>query len=224
MGKMIKKDTETRIWEIILYLLIVFVVASTVYIVIDLEKPAHAAEFTASYEHLQRPHSGNNYDDGRSYLLGIRHPIYKDLKGRIDAVHITDIDFPTDVDVKGSFGELRGYGAIYNLIFDLPYNKNVSFNLSAGAGPVWWQWRPNPYMQDNEIKTTVDPAFVYKVAGGVDVKIYDNWQLSLGIGWQDCNIGKKVVNRNGDEMNLLDAGDEIGLQYVIYKIGIIKRF
>ena len=185
---------------------------------------AQAADLTINYDHYTRPQKGNNYDDGKGIAIGLRHGIYGDLKGRLDAVHVTDIDFPTPVDTKGSFGELRGYGAIYNLIFDLPYNNNVTFNLSAGAGPIWWDFRENPYMQDSHLTVDAKPSFVMKASAGVDIKIYDNWKVELAGGWMDTNISKKVRNPVGDEMNLLDADGNIGLQFITWKIGIRKEF
>ena len=185
---------------------------------------AQALDFTMDYDIYQQPNKGNNYSDGQGVTVGLQHGIYKDLKGRLDVSHVTDVHFPTHVDVKGSFGELRAYGGTYNLIFELPYNKNVSFNLSAGAGPYWWNFRENPYMQDSQIKVHVDPSLVMKAGAGVDIKIYDKWKVELGVGWLDTSIGKKVVNAGGDVLNLLDADDEINLRYITYKIGIRKEF
>ena len=195
-----------------------------VLLMLSLCSTANAADFTANYDYLKQPNKGNNYDDGQGYSLGIRHGIYRDIKGRLDVSHMTDINFPTHVDVKGSFGELRAYGAIYNLILDLPYNKNVSFNLSAGAGPMWWDFKENPHFQDSGVKVHVDPSVVLKAGAGMDIKIYDKWNVELGVGWMDTRIGKEVLSPGGERMNLLDADDHINLRYITYRIGVRKTF
>ena len=186
--------------------------------------PAYAADFTVNYDKYLQPNKGNNYDHGQGLSAGIKHDIWRDLKGHAEFTHLTDIHFPTTVDVKGSFGELRGFGGIYSLIFELPYNKNVSFNLSAGAGPVWWNFRENPHFQDSHVTVDVDPSLVWKAGVGAEIKIYDKWHVDIGLGWFDTSIPKNVHNESGDSLNLLDAGDEINLRYITYRIGIRKEF
>ena len=44
------------------------------------------------------------------------------------------------------------------------------------------------------------------------------------VGWMDAEIGKKVTSRTGEEMNLLDADDEINLRFITYRIGVTKEF
>ena len=183
-----------------------------------------SVDFSTSYEHLSQPNVGNNYDDGVKYGVGLRHDVYKKLEGRIDAVHFTDIDFPTASDPKGSFGELRGFGGIYTAILNLTYNKNVAFNINAGTGPVWWDFRENPNFQDAGVKVKVSPSWVFNVGIGVGVKIYDNWHVDLGIGWMDTNIEKHVISAGGEELNQLDADSNLGLQYKTYRIAVRREF
>ena len=187
-------------------------------------KMSYAVDFTANYDYYQQPNKGNNYDNGRGYALGLRHSILYPFDGHLEVIHMTDIDFPSISDVKGSFGELRGYGGIYSLILDLVYNKNVSFNINAGLGPVWWDFRENPYMQDSQIKVKVEPSLVMRAGVETNIKIYDNWFVDLGAGWMDTTIGKKVTTPRGDVLNLLDAGDQINLRYITWKLAIRKKF
>lgn len=181
-------------------------------------------DFSFAYDHYLRPNKGNNFSDGQGLSAGIKHDIWRDLKGHAEFTHLTDIHFPTTADVKGSFGELRGFGGIYSLVFELPYNKNVSFNLSMGAGPVWWNFRENPHFQDSHVTVDVDPSLVWKAGVGAEIKIYDKWHVDIGLGWFDTSIPKNVHNEAGESMNLLDAGDEINLRYITYKVGIRKEF
>lgn len=186
--------------------------------------PAYAVDFTANYDKYLRPNKGNNYDHGQGLSVGIKHDIWRDLEGHAEFTHLTDIHFPTTEDVKGSFGELRGYGGIYSLFLELPYNNNVTFNLSAGAGPVWWDFRENPLFQDSHITVDVDPSFVMKAGVGAEIKIYQKWYVDIGLGWFDTSIGKNVHNEAGDSLNLLDAGDQINLRYITYRVGVRKEF
>lgn len=185
---------------------------------------AHAVDFTATYDKYLQPNKGNNYDHGQGLSVGLKHDIWHDLKGHAEFTHLTDIHFPTASDPKGSFGELRGFGGIYSLVFELPYNKNVSFNLSAGAGPVWWNFRENPNFQDHHITVDVDPSIVLKAGVGAEIKIYQKWHVDIGLGWFDTSIGKNVHNEAGESMVLLDAGDQINLRYITYKVGVRKEF
>lgn len=185
---------------------------------------AQASELTSDYDYYSQPNKGNNYDNGMGYTVGFRHDIYKLIHGRLDLTHMTDIDFPTAADPKNSFGELRGYGGLYNLILDLPYNKNVSFNISAGAGPMIWQFRRNPYLQDANATVDVDPSLLMKAGIGVDIKIYDQWKVDLGVGWLDTNMGKRVLSPTGEHLNLLDADDNLNLRYKTWKIGVRREF
>ena len=189
--------------------------------------PAMAAEpisFTASYDNYTVPNVSNNYDDGKGFSMGVRHGIWKDIKGQAELTHISDVDFPTPVDVKGSFGELRGYGGLYNILYELRYDKNLAFNLYSGAGCVWWDFRENPYMQDSQITVKVRPSMVLKTGVGMDYKLNKNWKIEGSAGWFDTNIWKEVTNANGDVLNLLDADHNIGLQYFTWRVGIRKKF
>lgn len=186
--------------------------------------PALAVDFTASYDNYTTPNVSNNYDDGRGVSLGLKHNIWKDIKGHIQATHISDIDFPTQADPKGSFGELRGYGAIYNLIYDLRYDENLVFNMYVGVGPVWWQFRNNPYLQDAHATSKVDPSIVMKIGAGLEYKLRDDWNFSLNVGWSDTQIGKKITSPDGVEMEILDADGQIGLQYFTWSVGIKRKF
>lgn len=185
---------------------------------------AYASDFSASIDYLKKPNAGNNYDDGLAYNIGYQHDIYKDLKGRAEFVHMTDIDFPTTSDVKGSFGELRGFGAMYNVIFELPYNKNVTFTLTGGVGPMFWDFRENPLFQDSNVKVDVYPSMVKRVSLGVDIEIQDNWYATFEGGWLDTRLGKRVTDANGNTMNLLDADESIGITYKTFRAGIRKEF
>lgn len=181
-------------------------------------------DLTANYDYYLQPNKGNNYDNGMGYTAGIRHDIYKHLRGEVDFVHITDVDFPSISDPKGSWGELRGYGAMYSLIMNFFYNENVSFNITGGAGPVIWQFRRNPYLQDANATVEIDPSIIYKAGIGMDIKIYDNWSVNLGIGWLDTKTGKRVIGSTGEHMNLLDSDDNLNLRYKTFKIGVKREF
>ena len=188
--------------------------------------PAYATgvDFTASYDNYTAPNVSNNYDDGKGFSLGVRHDIWKDIKGHAEAVHISDIDFPTPVDVKGSFGELRGYGGMYNFIYELRYDKNLAFNMFQGIGGVVWDFRENPYFQDSQITVKVKPSLVLKTGVGMDYKLNKNWKIEGSVGWMETNIWKRVANAAGDELNLLDADSNIGLQFFTWRVGIRKKF
>lgn len=185
---------------------------------------ANALDLTVGYDKYLAPNKGNNYDDGQGYTVGLGHDIYKDLSGRLEFSHLTDIHFPTASDPKGSFGELRSFAALYSLIFAIPYNKNVSFDISAGVGPAWWDFRENPLWQDGGIKASVSPSFVMKAGVGADIKIYDDWKIRLYGGWMDTSIGKKVVDPSGQELVALDAGSELNLRYRTLRIEIKKEY
>lgn len=183
-----------------------------------------AIDFTASYDLYMTPNVSNNYDDGKGITIGIKHPIIYDLSGKLDISHISDIDFPTTVDPKGSFGELRGYGFVYNLVYDLKYDKNLTFILYAGAGPFWWDFRENPYFQDTHTTVKVDSSIVLKTGVGIEYKLRKGWKVDISAGWLDTDIHKEVKGSDGQEKELLDADHNIGLQYITYRFGIIKKF
>lgn len=185
---------------------------------------ALGADFTVGYDYYKRPGSGNNYDDGQGFTVGFEHGIYNDLKGSLGVLYITDIDFPSVDDPKGSFGELRGYAAIYSLIYHMRYNDNLSFNLSAGAGPALWDFRENPFLQDHGVKVSVDPSLVLKTGVGVEYKTNNDWTLSANVGWLDTNVGKDARDPSGKEWNILDSDNTLGLQYITYRIQAKKRF
>lgn len=185
---------------------------------------ASALDFTASYDYYITPNAGNNYDDGQGYTLGIKHPIAKNVKGELSVSHITDIDFPSVDDPKGSFGELRGYGALYTLTYELPYSDRLMFDLSIGAGPYWWQFRENPFLQDKGVNVDVEPSLVIKPSAGVNVKLNSDWTATARVGWMDTNIGKDARDASGQEWNILDGDGNIGLQYITASVKISKRF
>lgn len=193
-------------------------------ILLILPKWCHALDFTASYDVYMVPNVSNNYDDGRGFTLGVNHPIWKDLSGRVEAVHISDIDFPCKEDPKGSWGELRGYGAFWNVFYTLKYDERLSFVLYGGAGPVWWQFRENPALQDAGVTVRTDPSLVLKTGILIDYKIREGWKIELGAGWMDTNIHKVATDDSGTVWNILDADETIGWQAVTYKVGIVKKF
>lgn len=187
-------------------------------------RPVNAAEFTASYDYYIAPNSGNNYDNGQGFTLGLKHGIYKDLSGHAGVSYITDIDFPSVDDPKGSFGELRGYAAIYSLIYDLKYNDRLTFNLSAGGGATVWDFRENPFLQDHGVIVEVDPSIVFKAGVGAEYRLKDDWTIGANVGWLDTNIEKHAEDKSGKTWNILDAGDNIGLQYITATVQVKKKY
>lgn len=185
---------------------------------------ANAAEFTGSYDYYKTPNGGNNYDDGQGYSLGVRHEIAGDVSGRLDFSHITDIHFASPEDVKGSWGELRGYGASYSVIYNLPYSDKLSFNIWAGLGYFSWKFNENPHLQDNHVDVSVEPSLVYKAGIGAEHKLNEAWTLDASLGWMDTTIEKVARDDSGQVWNILDAGNELGLQFITFRIGVKKRF
>jgi len=169
------------------------------------------------------PNDGNNYEDAWGISAGVEHPLYKNLKGIASVSHMTDINFPSVDDPKGNWGELRGYGAMYDLKFELPYNENVIFFAKGGGGAFIWDFKENPFLQDNNVEVDVDPSLAFRAGAGVEVKLKDGWDATVEGGWFDTDIPKDARDSNGLEWNILDD-DAIGLQYIYVKAGIRYRF
>ncbi len=181
-------------------------------------------KLVGSYDHYFTPNSGNNYDDAWGATVGLQHDIAKNLKGTLYGSHITDIGFPCSDDPKGSFGELRGYGAGYGLKYQLPVNERIIPYVTAGAGYYWWDFKENPLLQDNSVSVDVEPSIAYTVGGGVDVAFNDDWSGFAEGGWFDTDIDKVATDDIGQTWNILDDSNGIGLQYIYVKAGFKKRF
>lgn len=174
-----------------------------------------------SYDHYFTPNGGNNYDDAWGASVKVKHPILRTLEGAIGLGYITDIDFPSIDDPKGSFGELRGYGLTYDLILGMPINDRIKPFITGGLGYYFWDFRENPFLQDNRVTVEVDNSIAYRIGGGVEFKFNDSWSGSIGAMWFDTNIG--VEAKNEVTWNILDS-DDIGLQYIQAKASFTYKF
>jgi len=180
-------------------------------------------ELVGGYDHYLTPNSGNNYDDAYGVSIGLEHDIRGNLRGRIEGTHITDIGFPYVHDPKGSFGELRGYGATYNLVYLLPYNNRLTFEALVGIGGFWWDFKENPFLQTKGVTVDVDPSVLYQAKIGATYKLKDDWKLEASVGWLDTTITKNAHDATSEWL-ILDGHGKIGLQYIPIMVGIKKRF
>lgn len=181
-------------------------------------------KLVASYDHYFTPNSSNNYGDAWGGTIGLQHDLAKNLKGIVYGSHITDVDFPVVDDPKGSFGELRGFGAGYDLKYELPVNEQLVPYVVGGATYYWWEFRENPFLQDNNVTVDVDPSLAFKIGGGLDINLDNDWTGMIEGGWFDTDIDKLAMDDRGQNWNILDSSDSIGLQYVYVKAGFKKRF
>jgi len=170
-------------------------------------------EFTGGYDYYITPNEGNNYNDAQGFNLGLTHPIGQYLEGQALFKHITDIGFPVSDDPKGSFGELRGSGGQYNLVFNLPGSERFSVYLLGGIGYYWWDFKENPFLQDNQVTVDVDAALALEGGIGLDYSINDSWSVNVYTGWFDTDVPKDARDSNDVVWNILDS-NEIGLQYI----------
>lgn len=175
------------------------------------------------YDHYLEPNINNNYDNAWGFTLGVEHDIYGNLKGQAKYIHMTDIDFPSVDDPKGSWGELRGNIAFYGLKYDLPYNDHLGFYLTSGAGIGFWDFRENPFLQDADTKVSLENSIVFHIGAGANLNIGHGWDVFIESGWFDTNIPKEISKNGRGIENILDSGD-IGLQYIPLKVCIKKRF
>lgn len=168
--------------------------------------------FIASYDHYFAASYGPNYSDAWGFTLGAEFDVIGDLKLQALYKHITDVEFKEPRDPKGAWGELRGHIPMVALKYDLSYGR-VKFYPMVGFGYGIWDFRENPWLQDRNIKVEVENSIVMEPMLGMSVDIGRGWTLSGQAGWFDTNIGKNIsANEYGIE-NILDAGDNIGLQF-----------
>ena len=199
-------------------------IALTAFLLVVLGSPTFAGEVTVGYDYYHSSSAGQNADDGQGFTVGYKRGLIGSLSGRVDVSYITGIDFAEARDPKGSWGELRGYGAVFNLVYDLRYSDRLNFSLYAGTGPFWWNFKENPFLQDNQVTVDVDSSVLYRLGAGADYKLKDGWVIEVQVGWQDTNIPKDARDSQGKEWNILDADGNIGFQSIQTRIGIRKKF
>lgn len=180
-------------------------------------------EVTASYDYYFTPNKGNNYEDGQGFSVGVTHPIWGSVSGRAEFVHITDISFPASEDPKGRWGELRGYGGFYDLMLDFPVNDNVSVYGFGGLGYFTWDFKENPFLQDNGVNVDVEDDLATRAGAGIDYKVKDDISLFLEAYWFDTDVPKHASNAKDGEWHIM-GGDAIGLEYIGIKAGGKYRF
>lgn len=184
---------------------------------------SYALPLEVGYDHYLKPNSGNNYDDAWGISGRVAHPIYGNLEGLVGVSHITDVGFPSTDDSKGSFGELRGYGATYDLRLSMPINERLKGYLTGGLGYYTWDFRENPFLQTNSVTVDVDDSIAYRAGVGVQAKLSESWSANLELGWFDTSIGKSAKDSQGTEWNILDD-DHINLRYIQVKAQVSYRF
>lgn len=181
-------------------------------------------EVVASYDYYLTPNEGNSYNDGQGISIGWDHAIRGPVRGTVVGSHIADVHFPVSDDPKGSFGELRSYGLGYKLYARKNYNEKLGLTAGVYVGYHDWEFRENPFLQDNSVKVEVEPSVVYKAYVGADYKLNDAWTVFGELGWMDTDVKKEAIDSNGLVWNILDAGEEISLRYITVKAGAKIRF
>lgn len=184
---------------------------------------AFAGEITASYDYYITPNEGNNYDDGQGVSIGYDHSITGPVRGVLVGSHITDIHFPVADDPKGSFGELRSYGVGYRVYAGKDYSEKLRLMAGVGIGYHDWDFRENPFLQDNRVNVDVDPSISYEAFIGGEYDLKDDWTLFCHLGWFDTDIKKDARDNTGREWNILDDGN-ISLRYITTKAGVKVKF
>lgn len=183
---------------------------------------ADEPRFLAGYDYYKEPNN-HNYEDAWGFTFGIEHDISGNLKGQLVYKHITDVVFPAVQDPKGAWGELRGHVPFYNLKYNMPYNDSIGFYLTGGIGYAFWDFRENPFLQDANVTVDAKNSIVVQFGVGLDLNIWNGWNLTLESGWFDTDIEKEISENDAGIVNILDSGD-IGLQYIPVKVGVRKKF
>lgn len=178
---------------------------------------------SGGYDYYMTPNEGNNFDDAQGFNIRLNHPIVREFSGALEFSHIGDIDFEVSDDPKGSWGQMRGYGALYDLKATFPVSKLLDVYATAGAGMYVWDFRENPLLQDNHVKVDVDPSLAYKAGAGLNVNLNDSWTISGEVSWFDSQVPKDAKDENGVTWNILDD-DNIGLQYICFSVGGKYKF
>lgn len=176
-----------------------------------------------SYDFYSAASYGPNYTDAHGLSLGVEWPLFGQFYGRAEAIHITDVEFPEPRDPKGAWGELRGLGGMGSVVYKLPFNDRLTFDIAAGAGLIGWDFRENPFLQDRAVKVDVDPALALRAGIGAAYKVNNDWELWSSFSWFDTDIKKSITENEFGIQNILDSGDEIGLQYRVIRLGFTKR-
>ena len=176
----------------------------------------------AGYDYYKEPNN-HNYEDAWGFTLGVQHDIAGNLKGQVLYKHITDVVFPSEQDVKGAWGELRGHIPTYAIKYDLPCNERFGFYLTSGVGYAFWDFRENPYLQERNVTVDAKDSIVIQFGIGVDASLGNDWHLDMFAGWFDTDIEKDITRNEYGIVNILDSGD-IGLQFIPVSIKVRKKF
>ena len=166
---------------------------------------AHALELVTRTDYLNTRNNGS--DDAYGIVARLEQPVWREFSVAAEFDYHARQKFPSINDSKGSFGSLYGYGLMGNVIFRPLVNWKFSPYFIAGAGYFWWDFKENPFLQDNHVTVDVDPSIAFKTGLGFDFWLNDKWALNFEASYFNTKIDKLATDDNGTEWNIL--GDEL---------------
>jgi len=150
-------------------------------------------------------------------------PLNKNMSVAGDIQYLFRQKYPFVPDAKGDLGDIRGIGGLVNLIYRFPYSKNLSPYAIGGVGVFGWEFHENPFLQDRKATISLDPSFAYRLGGGLDWQLGDEWALNFEAAYFDTDISREVQNATGREDEVLGSGAIDNAQFQI-SIGLRYRF
>jgi len=182
---------------------------------------SHGADLTL--QGLYEKTANRDSDDTGQLLARLEHPIWREFSIGVDFNYQGRQYFPSVDDVKGAFGSIRGYGIMPTLLFRPQVNDRVSPYIVAGVGYYWWDFKENPFLQDNQVTVDVGNSLASKYGVGVDVRISEKWSLNLEVHYFTTEIPKHATDDEGVEWHIL-GDDEIGNEQWNFAAGFKYKF
>lgn len=149
----------------------------------------------------------NQADDSWAGSVRYVRPLKDEFQIGLEVEHHGRMYFPSVDDPKGAFGSLSGYGVMPELIYapEVPNSKWEPY-LLFGVGYYWWNFYENPFLQDNKVTVSVDPAVAFKAGAGVDYWLNEAWAIHGEAVYFTTKIPKDARDNTGRVWNIL--GDE----------------
>lgn len=176
---------------------------------------------TGNWQHLET--RNNQADDTYGVMARLERPVWNDFSLGVELDYHARQKFPSTDDPKGSFGSLFGYGALAEVIFRPEVHPKISPYAYLGAGGFWWDFKENPFLQDNFVTVDVDPSIAFKVGAGVDWWVSERWAINFDVSYFDTKIDKRAIDRNGVTWNVVGADNELGNEQIQFGVGVKYR-
>lgn len=185
---------------------------------------AFASELTVTQQGGWVKTANNKSQDTWQSNTRLEYPIWREFALGAEFNYQGRQYFDSVDDPKGAFGSLLGYGFMGDLIFRPKVVGNFSPYVIGGLGYFIWDFKENPFLQDNQVTVDVENSMAAKIGVGADIKIAPRWSLNLEFNYFTAQIDARAYDHDNSPWNVVHDDGNIGNETWNFLAGVKYEF